>query len=75
MEEKFIKAFKEALELEDRTIDLTDTFRDYEEWDSLGHLSLIAILDEEFGVVIEQAEFNKLNTVGELMVEVKKRMV
>ncbi|MEQ8414424.1 MAG: acyl carrier protein [Imperialibacter sp.] len=74
MEEKFIKAFKEALELEDRTIDLTDTFRDYEEWDSLGHLSLIAILDEEFGVVIEQAEFNKLNTVGELMVEVKKRM-
>ncbi|CAD5253121.1 MULTISPECIES: acyl carrier protein [unclassified Imperialibacter] len=75
MEEKFIKAFKEALELEDRTIDLTDTFRDYEEWDSLGHLSLIAILDEEFGVVIEQAEFNKLSTVGELMVEVKKRMV
>jgi len=74
MKEKFLASFKEALQIEDREIGLEDVFRNYEEWDSLSRLSLIAALDEEFDLQIEDKEFEKLVTVGDLMavVEAKK---
>ena len=74
MQEKFIQQFKEILEIEDRDLDLNDEFRDYPEWDSLGYLELIAMLDEEFGVAIENDDFGKLITLQDLINEVKKRM-
>ena len=74
MEEKFIESLKEILEIEDRELDLKDEFRDYPEWDSLGYLELIAMLDEEFGVAIENDDFGKLRTLEDLINEVKKRM-
>lgn len=63
--EKFIKLFGEALEREDE-IKMEDNFRDYEEWDSITYLTVIAMLDEEYGVQIEEAEFQKLRTVEDL---------
>lgn len=71
MQQQFIDAFKEALEIED-DINLSDNFRDYDEWDSLARLSLIAMLDDEFDVQIEDAEFEQLKTVGDLMAAVQK---
>lgn len=74
MKDKFISAFKEALEMEEDTeLNLTDTFRDYDEWDSLSRLSLIAMLDEEFSVEIENDDFEKIKTLGDLIKEVEKR--
>ena len=74
MREKFITAFKEALEMdENREIDLKDNFRDYEEWDSLSRLSLIVMLDEEFSVEIENEDFEKIKSLGDLLNEVEKR--
>ncbi|AXG73146.1 acyl carrier protein [Flavobacterium arcticum] len=66
MENKFIEALKEALEMEDQEINFDDNFRDYDTWDSLSRLSLIAVLDEEFEVQIEDAKFEKLITVKDL---------
>ena len=71
MQEKFIEAFREALERED-AIELTDEFRDYDEWDSLARLSLIAMLDDEFELQIENEDFEKLNTVADLLEAVRK---
>jgi acyl carrier protein len=65
MQDKFIEAFKEALELENE-VHLSDKFRDYDEWDSLARLSLIAMLDDEYELQIENEEFEKIITVGEL---------
>lgn len=73
MEAKFIELFKEVLEIEDKDINLSDAFREYGEWDSLVYLSVIAMLDDEYDIVIETDEFKKILTVGELMNEVKKR--
>jgi len=74
MKEKFLASFKEALQIEDREILLDDVFRDYEEWDSLGRLSLIAALDEEFDLQIEDKEFEKLTTVGDILQEVERKV-
>lgn len=67
MEDRFINAFKDALEIESQEVKLTDNFRDYEEWDSLNQLSLIAMLDDEFNIQIENKELEKLVTVQELI--------
>lgn len=69
--EKFIGQLKETLEIEDREINMSDEFRDYEEWDSLTYLSLIAMLDEEYDLQIEEAEFKKLRTVEDLFNAIK----
>ena len=72
MKNKFLKAFKEALEI-DRQIELSENFKDYEEWDSLSRLSLIVMLDEEFGVQIENQDFEKINTVQDLLEVIESR--
>ena len=74
MKEKFIEKFKEALDNEDKEISLDDKFRDYDEWDSLRYLSVIAMIDSEFDIIIETAEFKKIETVGGLIEEVEKRI-
>ena len=71
MEEKFIESIKEALEIEDHEVNMEDRFRDYEEWDSLNRLSLIAMLDDEYDVQIENREFEQLLTVQDLLNMVK----
>ena len=69
--EKFIDLLREALEREDE-IQMSDNFRDYDEWDSLAYLSIIALLDEEYDVQFEEAEFKQLKTVQDIYDAVKK---
>ena len=63
--EKFIELFAEAIEREDE-IKMQDEFREYPEWSSITYLSVIAMMDEGYGVQIEEAEFKKLRTVQAL---------
>ncbi len=70
-EQQFINALKEALEIQDREVLITDDFRHYPEWDSLAQLTLIAMLDEEFEVSLEMKLFKELVTVGDLFEAVK----
>jgi len=73
MDLNFCKLMEDALEIESKKVELTDTFRDLDEWDSLSQLSLIALLDEEYEVEIESDDFAELFTVQDLVDEVKKR--
>jgi len=75
MMEKFIDHFREALDAsEGKEIRLEDRFRDYEEWDSLRYLSVIAMIDSEYDVIIDTSEFKKIETVGGLIEEIGKRI-
>jgi len=51
-----------------------DKFKEYDEWDSLANLSMVAMVDEEFGVVIENAKFREVSTVGALWEMIEKRI-
>ncbi|MBP9018154.1 MAG: acyl carrier protein [Paludibacteraceae bacterium] len=66
MEKEFIEKLREVLEIEDHEINMSDEFRTYDEWDSLAYLSLIAMLDEEYDIQMEEAEFKKLRTIEDL---------
>lgn len=70
MENKFLELVKEVLEIEDREVQLTDKFKDYDEWDSLANLSMVAMLDDEFGVVIDNQKFKNMTTLQEVHDEV-----
>lgn len=73
MEKEFLEKLKEALEIEDRELGLTDKFREYPEWNSLAFLSVIAMIDEEYDVIIEGKDFRKLETVGDIISAINER--
>ena len=66
MKENFLELFKEALDIEDRALNFTDVFKEYEEWDSIANLSIIAMIDVEYEIVIENSVFKNINTLEEL---------
>jgi len=73
--DKFIEHFREALDAEEgKEIKLEDKFRDYDEWDSLRFLSVIAMIDSEYDIIIETDDFKKIETVGGLIEEINKRI-
>ena len=52
-EEKYQKAFVEGLDI-DLKSDLKNLkFNDIEEWDSIGHMSLMAALEETFDISLD----------------------
>ena len=67
MEEKLINALAEALEINGSEIKVGDNFRDYESYSSLTELSVLAMLDSEFGIEIEMKEFNNYKSVNDLI--------
>lgn len=73
MEDKFIELLLDVFEKEDGTIKPQDVFREYAEWDSLNHLSLIAMLDDDYDVQIEEDAFFKIETIQQLMDLVKNK--
>lgn len=75
MEEKFYQLFAETLEIEgEQNLSSTTVFRELEQWDSLAFLSVIAMIDEEFGIIIEGNDFKKLITLGDLISEIENRL-
>jgi acyl carrier protein len=74
MKDKFLEVVKEALELEDANLTFDDVLADFDEWDSMTRLSLIALLDEHFEVQISDAEFDSIETVQNLFEVVNQRM-
>lgn len=67
MKEKLIEEFKDILELEDENLSAEDNFRDFDNWDSIAALSVMAYLDEEFNFSIKAEDFKKINTIDQLM--------
>jgi acyl carrier protein len=73
MEDKFIELFKKTLDIQDAQIDLYTKFRDLENWDSLSFLSVLAMIDEEYDVIIEGNDFRRLVTIGDLINEIRSK--
>lgn len=65
---EFIEKFAEAVEIEeiDRLTSETE-FHKLKEWNSLAYLSVIAMLDENFGIQIEMADFDSLVTIQDIL--------
>lgn len=62
----------EILEVED--LDETKKFKDYEEWDSLTGLSLIAMLDSDYNITMNGKEIASFESIEDFCKEVLSRM-
>lgn len=67
--EDFINELKDALEIEDedQKITLETNLKELEEYDSLSVLSIIAMIDKNFGKQISSSDLVKVTTVSSLM--------
>ena len=67
--EDFINELKDALEIEDEDLKITleTNLKELEDYDSLSVLSIIAMIDKNFGKQIPSADLVKVTTVGTLM--------
>ena len=68
--QEFLDLIHEALEMEDDKLTLEDGVDTVEEWDSLGHLSIIAALDS-LGIDTEKDEYRSFDTIAKLVELVK----
>ena len=61
--------------LEEDELKETDELKSYPQWDSLSVLSVIAMLDANYGVNLPAKEFENIKTAGELwnLVQSRKR--
>lgn len=69
---QFLELMQETLDLETE-LTLDTKFRELDEWDSLAYLSTIAMIDDEYEVVINANEFKSLETLGDIVKAIKER--
>ncbi len=70
---EFIKQTAEVLEVSEETINAETKYRELEQWDSIANLSFVAMIDIEYGVVIETEDLKQLTTLGEVFAEIQSR--
>lgn len=64
---KKLALIEEALDVEEGSLTAETSLDNVEEWDSIAMLSLIAMLDEEFGSTITGKELKALKTVADIL--------
>lgn len=65
--QQFLDAIAEILELDAGSLSGQEKLADLDEWDSLAFLSVIAMADEEFDVVIQGEQLEKIEKVDDLV--------
>ncbi|MGB7964513.1 MAG: acyl carrier protein [Propionicimonas sp.] len=62
----FYAQMEEAIGLEEGTLAADTEFKELEEWDSLALLTVLVMLQDEYGVTVSNAEVRGITTVVEL---------
>jgi acyl carrier protein len=67
--ENFLVKLAEILEVDE--VKPSDVLKDFENWDSLTALSVLATLDASYGVNLTAGDLRKITTAGELLAKVE----
>ena len=65
--EAFIDGLKEIMEIEETPLTEDTVLRDLMEFNSLALMGIIALIDENFDMIIEAEVFEKVKTIGDIM--------
>ena len=68
---EFIEKFKEALDVEGE-FDINIELEEFEEWDSMGYISVMSMLDEEYGKEVNANQLKDCKTIADLYELVSK---
>ncbi len=64
--DKFLNLVADILNREENSISYQDDFREYNEWDSLAALSFLAMINEEYDVIISRRDFDDMITLEQI---------
>ena len=62
--EKYKATFKEAFEIDDATITDELAYDTIPEWDSVGHMRLMAAIEDAFDIMLETEDILDFSSVG-----------
>ena len=68
--DKYKKIFQESLNISDKDFSESLKYNDIPEWDSIGHMTLIAALEENYNISIETddiVDFSSFNKGKEIL--------
>ena len=70
--DEIIALIENCMDFEESTLKMEDALVDFEEWDSLTALSIIASVDEKFHKHLTGDDLKKINTVSDLVELINK---
>ena len=65
--EQLLELLEDVFEMDSEIMNLEDAFKDYESWDSLTLLALIATIHDEFDVSLSNNDIEELNTINDIL--------
>ena len=68
---EFIKKFKEALDIEGE-FDINIELEEFEEWDSMGYISIMSMIDEIYEKEVNASQLKACKTLADLYELVSK---
>ena len=72
MKEDFLRIFNEKLDF-DEQLNLKDSFKEYDEWDSMNTLNLMSLLDEEYDIILKREDIDGFETVEDIINFIEQR--
>ncbi|GGP38867.1 hypothetical protein GCM10009347_03440 [Shewanella algicola] len=72
--QEFLNNLEEILELDDNTLKGDEVLMELEQWDSLAFLSVIAMADEYFDIIIQGDKLEEIKTVADLITLVEEHL-
>nr|WP_320126429.1 acyl carrier protein [uncultured Shewanella sp.] len=72
--QEFLNKLEDILELDNNTLQGDEALIDIEQWDSLAFLSVIAMADEHFDIVIQGDKLEQIKTVNDLVALVQEHL-
>lgn len=71
---EFLALIREALEIDKHELSLADELKQLDEWDSMACLSVIAMIEDEYGIVLRPADFPAMSRVGDIANAIEEKM-
>jgi len=62
IKQKYLEIFKTALNISDDKLNENIKYNEIEEWDSIGHMTLVAALEEEYKITMETDDIIDLSS-------------
>lgn len=74
LKERVKKVFIRVFAIGEDDFGIDKTHEDFENWDSLSHMNLVAELEQEFGVSMEVDEISEMDSVKNVLEVLKKKL-
>ena len=72
--QRLTNVFREFFDDDEIEIDAETTADDIDDWDSLNHITLMAAVEDEFGIRLSMGEVSGLDNVGALADIIRKKI-